>query len=75
MSGEVTVESLARRFSTSEVTTRTDHAAMEIHGRLLRRYGGAGPMPQERSGEAAQPVSPYKQASGRAAAARPIACL
>ncbi len=73
--GEVSVDALAKRFSTSEVTIRKDLAAMESHGLLLRRYGGAVPMPQELIGEAAQPVSPYKQAIGRAAAAsHPRAC-
>ncbi len=64
------MDALAKRFSTSEVTIRKDLAAMESHGLLLRRYGGAVPMPQELIGEAAQPVSPYKQAIGRAAATR-----
>lgn len=64
------MDALAKRFSTSEVTIRKDLAAMESHGLLLRRYGGAVPMPQELIGEAAQPVSPHKQAIGRAAAAR-----
>ncbi len=64
------MDALAKRFSTSEVTIRKDLAAMESHGLLLRRYGGAVPMPQELIGEAAQPVSAYKQAIGRAAAAR-----
>lgn len=64
------MDALAKRFSTSEVTIRKDLAAMESHGLLLRRYGGAVPMPQELIGEAAQPVSPYKQAIGRVAAAR-----
>lgn len=64
------MDALAKRFSTSEVTIRKDLAAMESHGLLLRRYGGAVPMPQELIGEAAQHVSPYKQAIGRAAAAR-----
>ncbi|MEZ1376891.1 DeoR family transcriptional regulator, partial [Enterobacter hormaechei] len=68
--GEVSVDALAKRFSTSEVTIRKDIAAMESHGLLLRRYGGAVPMPQELIGEAAQHVSPYKQSIGRAAAAR-----
>lgn len=64
------MDALAKRFSTSVVTIRKDLAAMESHGLLLRRYGGAVPMPQELIGEAAQPVSPSKQAIGRAAAAR-----
>jgi DeoR/GlpR family transcriptional regulator of sugar metabolism len=46
-SGEVSVESLAEQFSTSEVTIRKDLAALEGNGLLLRRYGGAVPVPQE----------------------------
>ena len=46
------MDALAKRFSTSEVTIRKDLAAMESHGLLLRRYGGAVPMPQELIGEA-----------------------
>ncbi|TGG90302.1 DeoR family transcriptional regulator [Natronospirillum operosum] len=43
--GEVSVEALARRFGTSEVTIRKDLAELEQNGLLLRRYGGAVPMP------------------------------
>ncbi|KAF1070094.1 MAG: Glucitol operon repressor [Pseudomonas citronellolis] len=68
--GEVTVDDLARRFSTSEVTIRKDLAALESNGLLLRRYGGAIPMPSELLGEPSQPLSPWKQAIARAAAAR-----
>jgi DeoR/GlpR family transcriptional regulator of sugar metabolism len=46
-SGEVSVETLAEQFSTSEVTIRKDLAALESNGLLLRRYGGA--VPVERS--------------------------
>lgn len=67
--GEVQVEALARRFETSEVTIRKDLAALESNGLLLRRYGGAVPVPQELVAEPAQAVSPYKQAIARAAAA------
>ena len=39
--GEVSVDELAKRFETSEVTIRKDLAALESNGLLLRRYGGA----------------------------------
>lgn len=65
--GEVSVDELAKRFATSEVTIRKDLAELEKNGLLLRRYGGAVPMPQELIGEPAQPVSPGKQAIARAA--------
>ncbi|KGS15269.1 MULTISPECIES: DeoR/GlpR family DNA-binding transcription regulator [Pseudomonas syringae group] len=68
--GEVSVDDLARRFETSEVTIRKDLAALESNGLLLRRYGGAVPLPQELIGESSQPVSRYKQAIARAAVAR-----
>ncbi|TKB46608.1 DeoR/GlpR family DNA-binding transcription regulator [Thalassotalea mangrovi] len=45
--GEVTVDQLALQFDTSEVTIRKDLAALENSGLLLRRYGGAVPLPQE----------------------------
>ena len=67
--GEVSVDDLARRFATSEVTIRKDLAALEGNGLLLRRYGGAVPMPHELIAEPSQPLSRYKQAIGRAAAA------
>lgn len=69
--GEVSVDALAKAFSTSEVTIRKDLAALEKNGLLLRRYGGAVPVPQELIAEPAQPVSPYKQAIARAA----VACI
>ena len=65
--GEVSVDELAKAFSTSEVTIRKDLTALEKNGLLLRRYGGAVPMPQELIGEGAQPVSSYKLAIARAA--------
>lgn len=65
--GEVSVDQLARQFETSEVTIRKDLAALEKNGLLLRRYGGAVPMPQELISEPCQPVSVYKQAIARAA--------
>lgn len=45
--GEVSVEQLAKKFETSEVTIRKDLAALENSGLLLRRYGGAVPLPTE----------------------------
>ncbi|RHW75883.1 DeoR/GlpR family DNA-binding transcription regulator [Colwellia sp. RSH04] len=45
--GEVSVESLAKHFDTSEVTIRKDLAALENSGLLLRRYGGAVALPSE----------------------------
>lgn len=68
--GEVSVDELSKAFATSEVTIRKDLAALEKNGLLLRRYGGAVSMPQELIGEAALPVSPYKQAIARAGVTR-----
>lgn len=45
--GEVGVDELAKRFDTSEVTIRKDLAILENGGLLLRRYGGAVPLPKE----------------------------
>jgi len=45
--GEVSVDSLAKQFDTSEVTIRKDLAALESSGLLLRRYGGAVALPRE----------------------------
>ncbi|MFT6207496.1 MAG: DeoR/GlpR family transcriptional regulator of sugar metabolism [Colwellia sp.] len=45
--GEVSVDSLAKKFATSEVTIRKDLAALENSGLLLRRYGGAVPLPRD----------------------------
>ncbi|MGV8842084.1 MAG: DeoR family transcriptional regulator [Pseudomonas sp.] len=68
--GEVSVDALAKAFATSEVTVRKDLAALQSNGLLLRCYGGAVSMPQELIADPAQPISPYKQAIARAAAAR-----
>jgi DeoR/GlpR family transcriptional regulator of sugar metabolism len=67
--GEVSVDVLSKAFSTSEVTIRKDLAALEKSGLLLRRYGGAVPMPQELISDV-QPISQYKQAIARAGVAR-----
>ncbi|MBL0951707.1 MAG: DeoR family transcriptional regulator [Pseudomonas sp.] len=68
--GEVSVDALAQHFATSEVTIRKDLAALEKNGLLLRRYGGAVPVPQELFSEPTQSVSPYKHAIARAGVAR-----
>ena len=68
--GELSVDWLARDFDTSEVTIRKDLAELERNGLLLRRYGGAIPVPQELVADVpeAEQVSKRKQAIARAAA-------
>jgi DeoR/GlpR family transcriptional regulator of sugar metabolism len=68
--GEVSVDELAKRFDTSEVTVRKDLAALESNGLLLRRYGGAVTLPQELISDHGQPISPYKLAIAKAGVAR-----
>jgi len=62
--GEVSVEQLAVQLNTSEVTIRKDLSALEADGKLLRRYGGAIPLPNN-SNE--QLISQYKQAIAKLA--------
>ncbi|EGQ9280486.1 DeoR family transcriptional regulator [Vibrio vulnificus] len=45
--GEISVDELAHKFDTSEVTIRKDLASLEKNGQLLRRYGGAIAIPKE----------------------------
>lgn len=45
--GKLSVDQLAQRFETSEVTIRKDLTALEQNGLLLRQYGGAIPVPKE----------------------------
>ncbi len=67
--GELSVEALAQHFGTSEVTVRKDLAALEDNGLLLRRYGGAVPVPQELIADpSAEKVSERKKALAVAAA-------
>ncbi len=68
--GELSVDWLAREFETSEVTIRKDLAELERNGLLLRRYGGAIPVPQELVVEVPEPeqVSKRKLAIAKAAA-------
>jgi DeoR/GlpR family transcriptional regulator of sugar metabolism len=60
--GEVSVDELANLFSTSEVTIRKDLATLETHGLVLRRYGGAVPVPQEMTQIVSEKLSANKQA-------------
>lgn len=67
--GEVSVEALAAHFETSEVTIRKDLAALETNGLLLRRYGGAVPVPREMIADPVENrTSPSKKAIARRAA-------
>jgi DeoR/GlpR family transcriptional regulator of sugar metabolism len=67
--GEVSVEALAEQFVTSEVTIRKDLGALEANGLLLRRYGGAVPVPKEMIADPVESrTSPRKQAIATRAA-------
>lgn len=69
--GGVSVDALAKHFATSEVTIRKDLAVLETGGLLLRRYGGAVPLPSEMvANENPEQVSKRKMAIARAAAER-----
>ena len=68
ISGEVSVDQLAKRFETSEVTIRKDLSALEKSGLLLRRYGGAIPLPQEIIEPKGIDVSKRKKAIAKMAA-------
>lgn len=65
--GEVSVEQLASRFDTSEVTIRKDLTALEKNGLLLRRYGGAVCVPQEMLQPPAENISVNKKNIAQAA--------
>ncbi|WP_286234157.1 DeoR/GlpR family DNA-binding transcription regulator [Thalassotalea sediminis] len=66
--GEVSVEQLAKKFETSEVTIRKDLAALENSGLLLRRYGGAVPLPTELIEPKSEKVSKRKKSIAECAA-------
>lgn len=68
MQGEVSVDSLAKQFNTSEVTIRKDLAALENSGLLLRRYGGAIALPREITEVKADALSQQKLSIAKAAA-------
>ena len=65
--GEVTVDILAQQFETSEVTIRKDLTELEANGLLLRKYGGAIPIPKELA-EENTPISPTKNTIAEKAA-------
>lgn len=66
--GELSVEQLAAQFNTSEVTIRKDLTVLEQAGLLLRRYGGAMPIPQDFVSESSlEQVSKRKIAIAKAA--------
>lgn len=67
-SGEVSVDQLAKRFETSEVTIRKDLSALEKSGLLLRRYGGAIPLPKEIIESKSIDVSKRKKSIAKTAA-------
>ncbi|MDE8035148.1 DeoR family transcriptional regulator [Actinobacillus equuli subsp. equuli] len=60
--GEVSVETLAGFFETSEVTIRKDLTALEESGLLLRRYGGAVRIPSEMIEDSNEQLSKQKLA-------------
>jgi len=60
--GEVSVDTLADFFETSEVTIRKDLTALEESGFLLRRYGGAVKIPSELIDESNEQLSKQKLA-------------
>ena len=66
--GEVSVDQLAKMFDTSEVTIRKDLAALENSGLLLRRYGGAVPLPRELVEPKTEKLSKRKMAIAKKAA-------
>ncbi|WP_432468700.1 DeoR/GlpR family DNA-binding transcription regulator [Agarivorans sp. Z349TD_8] len=67
--GEVKVDELAQFCATSEVTIRKDLASLEANGLLLRRYGGAVPIPSELIHEHGDElISTQKQAIAKSAA-------
>lgn len=66
--GEVSVDALSKRFSTSEVTIRKDLAALESSGLLLRRYGGAIALPSEITEANPEKVSKRKDSIAKEAA-------
>ncbi|MCV2885695.1 DeoR family transcriptional regulator [Aestuariibacter sp. AA17] len=59
--GEVAVDELADVFSTSEVTIRKDLAELENNGLLMRKFGGAVPLPQTASEMSSEKVSKRKK--------------
>ncbi|MFT7558430.1 MAG: DeoR/GlpR family transcriptional regulator of sugar metabolism [Flavobacteriales bacterium] len=66
--GEASVDTLAKRFNTSEVTIRKDLGELENTGFLVRRHGGALLIPKEHIAESQNPeISKRKLAIAKAA--------
>lgn len=61
--GELTVDFLAQQFETSEVTIRKDLTELEANGLLLRRHGGAIPLPSEMLSEHSTKLDSEKKIS------------
>ncbi|TXR54542.1 DeoR/GlpR family DNA-binding transcription regulator [Reinekea thalattae] len=72
LQGEVKVDELAKQLQTSEVTVRKDLASLEASGLLLRRYGGAVPLPKELINETADEELSVRKKSIAVAAAQLI---
>jgi len=68
LEGEVSVDTLAKKFETSEVTIRKDLAILENSGLLLRRYGGAIKLPNEITDSKSENLSQRKMAIAQKAA-------
>lgn len=66
--GELSVEWLHQEFDISSVTIRKDLVALEKSGFLLRRYGGAVPVPGDGQESQCPIVSKRKKAIAKAAA-------
>jgi len=69
---EVSVDYLAKAFATSEVTIRKDLTALESNGLLLRRHGGAVPLPREVVSESLNPELDDKKRAIATRAAKTI---
>ncbi|WP_026052668.1 DeoR/GlpR family DNA-binding transcription regulator [Gayadomonas joobiniege] len=66
--GEISVEALAAQFDTSVVTIRKDLTTLEQNGLLLRRFGGAVPLPSELKHNPDKQNNNNKKLIGQAAA-------
>ncbi|NVK30283.1 MAG: DeoR family transcriptional regulator [Gammaproteobacteria bacterium] len=64
--GEITVEELVSRHQTSEVTIRKDLSELERSGLLIRKFGGAIPIPKEIVED--RPANEALESIGRSAA-------
>lgn len=58
--GKISVETLAEHFETSVVTIRKDLTALEQSGLLLRRFGGAVPIPKDHNAQYCEQINDTK---------------